>query len=109
MAADFIKSGIEHLIKKMVFTKEQHLNDLYNYLRSIMPEGEIQSNEVELIINNYEAICGNYVRQTRKKIIRSFGYLNRKLYQNMKSEINLLNERIERINRKLTRLERILE
>jgi hypothetical protein len=109
MATDFIKSGIEHLVKKMMITQKQHIKDLYRNLYELLPESEIQNNEVERIINNYEAICGNYVRQARKKIIRSFGYLNRKLYRNIKSEIVVLNERIERINKKLTKLESILE
>lgn len=109
MAADFIKSSIEHLVKKMMLAQEQHIKDLYRNLYALLPESEIQNNEVERIINNYEAICGNYVRQTRKKIIRSFGYLNRKLYRNIKSEIVVLNEQIERINKKLTKLESLVE
>jgi|GEM_PF-2160070 len=109
MAVDFIKNGLERMIKNMMLTKEQHMGNIYQNLIAILPESEIERHEIERIINNYEAICGSYVKQSRKKLLRSLGYLNRRLYLRIKPELSNLNSRLERINEKISHLEKIID
>ncbi len=109
MAVDFIKNGLEQMVKKMMLEKEQHVSRLYKNLLSILPESEIERHEIERIINNYEAVCGNYVIQIRKKLFRSLGYLNRRLYQQMKLEISGINSRLEKVARKISALEKLID
>lgn len=109
MAVGFIKSSFEQFIRQMVLTKERHISDLHKNLMTILPKADMDQNEIERIINNYEAVCGNYVRQSRKQILRSLSYLNRRVYHNMKGEISRLNERLEMISKKMDKLERLLK
>jgi len=104
MAVDFFKSSFEQFVSKMLLTKERHITDLYRNLMSLLPQSEI-----ERIINNYEAICGSYVRKSRKQILRSLNYFNRRVYRSMKAEIFRFNERLEEISRKMDRLEGLLK
>lgn len=106
MAADLLQKGIEQLIRKMMVIKREHINKIQKNLYGMLSDSEIESHEIERIINNYEAICGRYIRQSQKKILRSLGYLNNRLYLNMKSEISTINGRINRLTEKIERLER---
>lgn len=108
MAADFLQSGIERLIRKMMVTKREHINKIQKNLYGMLSDSEIESHEIERIINNYEAICGSYIRQSQKKILRSLGYLNNRLYSNMKMEISAINSRINILIEKIERLERYI-
>jgi hypothetical protein len=109
MTADFFKSSFEQFVSKMLLTKERHITDLYRNLMSLLPQSEIDRSEIERIINNYEAICGSYVRKSRKQILRSLNYFNRRVYRSMKAEIFRFNERLEEISRKMDRLEGLLK
>lgn len=109
MAADFIKSSVEQLIRKMMSAKDQNIEALYRHLSSNFGINELRENEIERVINNYEAICSEYMKKSQKKILRSVNYLNRRLYRNLKSEINRLNERLIGITKKMERLERLID
>ncbi len=109
MAIDFIKERFEQMIKKMITEKEESVGRLYDYLVSTLSENELHKNEIERIISNYEAVCGNYVRQSRKKFLKSLNYLNRRFYSNIKPEILELNQRLERIKKKMNRLQRLID
>ncbi len=106
MAADFIKYSIERLIRNMMNTKDRHISTFEKNLMGILSDSEIEFHEIERIINNYEAICGNYIKQSRKKMIKSLGYLNNRLYSSMKSELSNINKRIERLAEKIEQIER---
>ncbi len=109
MAIDFLKNRFEQMIRNMMLAKEQNVSDLYKYLLSKLPESEIENNEIERIIHNYEAVCGNYVRQSRKKFLKSLNYLNRRFYQNIRPELSELNQRLERVAKKIQKLQRMVD
>ncbi|MCX7957726.1 MAG: hypothetical protein N3B13_01615 [Deltaproteobacteria bacterium] len=109
MAIDFIKMRLEQMIKDMMLAKEQTVSNLYKYLAETLPESELQNYEIERIISNYEAICGNYVKQSRKKLLRSLNYLNHRLYSRIRPELSQLNLRLERIAKKMQKLQRLAD
>ncbi|MCX7944274.1 MAG: hypothetical protein N2746_07190 [Deltaproteobacteria bacterium] len=107
MHVDIIKSKFEQIIKRIILEKDKTINDLYANLTSTFSKSEIEHNEIERIINNYEAICGEYIRKGRKRFIEIFNYLNKRFYQNIRPELLELNNRLDRISKKMQKVQRL--
>lgn len=109
MAIDFLKSRFEQIIKDMMLAKENNVSRLQRYLATKLSENELRDYEIERIINNYEAVCGEYLKAGKKKLLKSINYLNRRLYSRLKPELVDLNMRLERISKKIFKLQRMLD